>query len=308
MRASLRLPAVALVALGIVLPTARGYIIIDSFSSAKNDRFANNASFVATGFDLSGIALDNAGHWLAMISPNVYLSANHYHSAAGTSVTFYESNDPNGAKTTRQLSNPALQIGTSDLWIGTINQPLTSDYTYYDFATEDITSEAGFYGSTYYLEEAFMFGRSKTTSWPTSQDMAVGKNKLDLWWEPPIEGSDPDHPFDPDDPAIGAFRDPPPPPDTGNFVDSEACVQPGDSGGGMFVANGSKLTLVGLNWFVGNDELGNPVASGFSYVGNYDAEIQAFLDLHSVPEPARLAVVSALLALGFAAWHRNLRH
>jgi len=74
------------------------------------------------------------------------------------------------------------------------------------------------------------------------------------------------------------------------------------------VANGSQLTLVGLNWFVGNDESGNPIASGFSYVGNYDAEIQAFLDLHSVPEPAGLAAVSAVLALGFAAWHRNSRH
>lgn len=300
MRTHGRLPAVALVALGLVLPTARGNIIIDSFSSEKNDRFANNAAFVATGFDLSGIALDNAGHWLAMISPNVYLSANHYHSAAGTSVTFYESNDPNGAKMTRLLSNPALRIGTSDLWIGTISQPLTSDYTFYDFASEDITSETGFYSSTYYLEEAFMFGRSQTGSWPTSQDMAVGRNMLDLWDDAATVGGTTDS-------AIGAVRDP-----SGqrNFVASEAYLQGGDSGGGLFVDDGSgRLKLVGINWFIGTVTDGQTTydASGFSYVGNYDAEIQAFLNLHTVPEPAGLAAVSALVALGFAAWRRNSR-
>ncbi len=304
-----RLPAVALVALGIVLPTAQGYIIIDSFSSAKNDRFANNASlFVAAGFDLSGIAISKLvtsdytfERWVTMISPNVYLSAAHYPPPIGASVTFYASNDPSGQNTTRTISSPAQRIPNSDLWIGTINQPLTSDYTFYDFAVEDIASKAGFESSTYYLEEAFMFGRSQTASWPTSQDMAVGRNKLDLWDEEAIVGGTTDS-------AVVAVRDP-----SGqrNFVASEAYLQGGDSGGGMFVDDGSgRLKLVGINWFIGTVQIGQTTydVSGFSYVGNYDAEIQAFLDLHSVPEPAGLAAVSAVLALGFAAWHRNSRH
>ena len=43
-------------------------IQIDGFSSATNDRFANNSSFVADAFDLSGVGISNNGRWATMVS------------------------------------------------------------------------------------------------------------------------------------------------------------------------------------------------------------------------------------------------
>lgn len=266
-------------------------ISIFDFSSEVNDRFANSPSFVAYGYDLSGVGLDDNGQWLAMISPNVYLSANHYHPSANASVTFYASNDPNGLSVTRTVTSIAQRIGTSDLWIGTINEPLPNSFAYYDFATQDITSSEQFNLSLYKNAVAFILGRSPTYRL-VSQDMAVGRNKLDVWFDSINAGGTTDH-------AIGAvndgFLDP-------NFVSSEALVQPGDSGAGMFVPSGGKLTLVGINWFYYT--AGNETGSGFSYVGNYDGDIQTFLNLYSVPEPSAFAGVTGLLALGWTVSHR----
>ncbi len=282
---------VGCVGVGLVLPVARASILIDGFSSAKNDRFANTTDFIAAGFDLSGIAIDDGEHWLAMISPNVYLSANHWAPSAGGSVTFYASNDPSGSSATRTISSLGQQIGTSDLWIGTLSQPLPAGFAYYDLATQDIATTTDFTGSPFNGANAYMFGRSQTESWPTSQDMAVGRNILDLW------GSSG---------RIGATEDPL---GVDNYVPYEARLNPGDSGGGMFVHNASGgLTLVGINWGVSTLIMGGVTTyrNWFTYVGNFDAEIEAFLDLHPVPEPGGAAAVAALLA-GFAVWRRSYR-
>ncbi|HOK77544.1 MAG TPA: hypothetical protein PLW35_07465, partial [Verrucomicrobiota bacterium] len=138
---------------------------------------------------------------------------------------------------------------------------------------------------------AFILGRSPT-DWATSKDMAVGQNKLDVWFDSIKVG-------DTIDDAIGAVKDSPSDP---NFVSSEALVQTGDSGAGMFVPSGGKLTLVGINWFYYT--AGNETGSGFSYVGNYDGDIQTFLNLYSVPEPSAFAGVTGLLALGWTVSHR----
>jgi len=282
---------VGCVGVGLVLPVARASILIDGFSSAKNDRFANTTDFIAAGFDLSGIAVDDDGHWLAMISPNIYLSANHYHSAAGASVTFYASNDPVGSSVTRTISSLGQQIGSSDLWIGAISQPLPAGFAYYDFATQDIGTATDFTGSPLKGENAYMFGRSETETWPTSQDVAVGRNILDLWGSPDRVGATKD--------SFG----------TAHYVEHEARLDPGDSGGGMFVHDGSGgLTLVGINWGFSTLTMEGVTTyrSWFTYVGNYDAEIGAFLDTHPVPEPAGAAAIAALLA-GFAVWRRSYR-
>ncbi|MDH7503491.1 MAG: hypothetical protein QHJ82_12375, partial [Verrucomicrobiota bacterium] len=193
---------------------------------------------------------------------------------------------PNGLSVTRTVTSIAQRIGTSDLWIGTINEPLPNSFVYYDFATQDITSSEEFSVSPYKNAVAFILGRSPT-DWLTSQDMAVGRNRLDVWFDSITVGGTTDD-------AIGAVNDAPSDP---NFVTSEALVQSGDSGAGMFVPSaGNKLILVGINWFYYTTETGK-TGSGFSYVGNYDGQIQSFLNAYSVPEPPAFAAVTGLLAL-----------
>lgn len=255
------------------IAAARGSIIIDGFNTAANDRFANSGSFVAVGYDLSGVALN--GTWATMVSSNVFLSANHYHPSVGGALTFYSSNDPSGGSVARTVL-AGQRIGTSDLWIGVLNSPLPGGYAYYDFATEDIWNLSQFALSPYAGENAFLFGRS-STAWPISQDMAVGRNVLDVWYDEISSGVD----------AIGSVVN-----ITGdtNYVTYEAYLQGGDSGGGMFVDDGTgDLKLVGINWFIST--IGTKNGNGQSYVGNYNTEISAFVAAHQIPEPSALVLL-----------------
>ncbi len=272
-----------------VVATTEGAIIIDGFTTMTNDRFSNSASFVAADYDLSGVALN--GTWATMVSSNVFLSANHYHPGVGGTLTFYGSNDPSGPSVTRTVS-AGQQIGTSDLWMGVLDSPLPSSYTYYDFATEDIWSRTEFDASPYAGVNAFLFGLSPT-AWPVAQDMAVGRNVLDLWFvEEESAGVD----------AIGSVVNTSG--DT-NYVTYEAYIQSGDSGGGMFVDDGTgNLKLVGINWFILS--IGARNANGQSYVGNYDADISAFIAAHQIPEPsAFLLLASAGIVLACSSRRRR---
>lgn len=284
----------------LTVTTAQGAITISGFASATNDRFANSPKFVAYNYDLSGIARDEDGRWLAMISPNVFLTAYHYAPVSGTAVKFYATNDPLGPSVTRTVGATGQRFLNSDIWIGVLDQPLTADYTYYPFATERL-DEKSFPKSPYYGAEAFLVGRSPTYSFPESQSMAVGRNVLDTWVKSvkPIGGTA-------QDAAMAALRHWP---GEAGFVKYEAYLNHGDSGAGMFVGNAlGGLTLVGINWFHGY--IDNKAMNGFAYVGNYARQIESFLTLHSldfqaIPEPAAFALASGLLLLGFGVWRRS---
>jgi len=264
-------------------------VLIDGFSSDSNDRFANSSSFTADGYDLSGVALSNDSKWLTMVSPNVYLSANHFKPGIGASVTFYGSNDPLGGSVVRTVTNNRERILSSDLWIGTLDSPLPSGYGYYSFATEDITTGTGngqgsFNASPYAGENAFIFGRSPN-NFAISKDMSVGRNRLDLWWDVvSVKGTV--------DSAIGSLVDES---DDPNYVQHEAYLQPGDSGGPMFVDIGGNLRLVGINWFIDDDPASD--FNGQSYVGNYDGVIQEFIEANPIPEPSAQALLASALLL-----------
>lgn len=272
-----------------------GAINIDNFSSATNDRFANDDAFIASDYDLSGIALTDSGRWVTMLSENVFITAMHYTPSAGDSVTFYASNDANGYSMTFSITNNFQQIGDTDLYLGTIDGGLDDNFTFYDFATEDITtgpSRDDFLSSEYNGANAFMFGRSET-SYSTSQDIAVGMNKLDNFIE--------DQTLSPStgDTILSTV-------DTTtdrNYVDYEASLQTGDSGAPMMVDDGSgELTVVGINWF--NGTLNGDDVNGYSYVGNYDEDIQDFIDANPVPEPALYGVCLGLLAISIPVTRR----
>jgi len=236
-----------------------GVIQIADFSAATNDRFDNDASFIANSYNLSGVALANqgSGRWLTMVSENVFLSSNHYFPSNGTSATFYQGNDPSGTSVLRTIQK-SQRVASSDIRIGTLNAGLGGEFSFYDFATDDISDTLSFINSPYFESDAYMFGLS-STSYTVSQDMAVGRNKLDRWSNSITAGGT-------SDVAIAANVD-----SSGdtNYLTYEAFLQIGDSGAPMMVDTGSgALTIVGMNWFKGTD--GGTDVNGFSYVGNYD--------------------------------------
>lgn len=83
-------------------------------------------------------------------------------------------------------------------------------------------------------------------------------------------------------------------------------LEAGDSGAPLFVENeAGGLTIVGMNWFTA-DTNSDSVADifGASYLGNYDEDIQAFVDANAVPEPASLPLLLGL-ACGITALCRR---
>jgi len=275
-------------ALAIFWGTAESSAIdIDDFASAENDRFANNAAFIMDPFDLSGVGRSSDNKWGTLVSRNVLVSANHFHPADGASITFFETNDPSGNSVTRTVTD-GERVGSSDIWIAALDNPVPESYAFFDFATEDINNPIQFNTSVYAGENAYLFGRSPTV-FSSATDVAVGRNVLDQWFEDVDSGGTIDD-------AMGAEKEA-----ESLDVTYEALLESGDSGGPMFVSlNGTDLTLVGINWFVGELQNGNDV-SGFSYVGNYDGEIQNFIASHPVPEPATVSLL-ALGALLLGGW------
>jgi V8-like Glu-specific endopeptidase len=262
-------------------------ISIDGFSTAYNDRFANDSSFIMSSFDLSGVARAEDGKWVTMVSENVFLTAKHFSPTSGTLMMFYANNDPDGPYETRSVQK-IEHISGSDIGIGTLNSPLSSNSAYYDFATDDTNNNntggggpfgansESFINSPYYNTNAYVMGVSPSI-FSTSQDIAVGLNKLDQWFDSvDVSGTIDD--------AIGSTVDSSGDP---NYLTYEARMQDGDSGAPMFVEDGNGgLTLVGLNWFIGTS--GTDDVNGQSYLGNYDEEIQLYIDANAVPEPSTL--------------------
>lgn len=270
---------------------AKAAINIDGFATETNDRFANDSSFIAHNFDLSGVAIADNGRWITMISENVFLSAHHYFPANGTSVTYYGTNSTSENATTRIIEQ-SERIGSSDLRIGTINAGLGNDFSFYDYATDDTTfnysfaNANSFNNSPYHLSDAFIFGRSPS-NFSTSQDIAVGRNRLDEWFDSVSAAGTVD---DAIASAVNASGD-------GNFLTYEAAVNFGDSGAPMMVSDGNVLTIVGINWFTAT--VGAQSYNGYSYVGNYDIEIQSYIDANPVPEIRFFSIIFSFLVLNF---------
>lgn len=264
---------------------AVGLSIQDS-SSAENDRFANDAQFIMNDYDLSGVGR-TGGQWGTLVSRNVFVSANHFHPGISSTLTFYQTNDPSGPSVTRTVTS-GQRIGSSDVWVGVLNEPVPVGYAVYDIATENITDFTEYNNSPYAGQEAFMVGQSP--NFAGTQDVAVGRNVIDTWYNSVnAEGTV--------DVAIGAQVEP----NEEDDVEYESLVQGGDSGGPLFVDlnennNNFDLTIVGLNWFIDDQSIAGTDINGFSYLGNYDTQIQTIINDNPVPEPGS----AALLALAIA--------
>lgn len=243
-------------------------LIISGYTAATNDRFANQAGFIANTFDLSGVAISSDGRWATLLSPNVFITANHFAPQVGQTITFYKTNDPNGESVTRTVSTVREKVGTTDLFLTVLEEPVPEGYAFYARATENVSFFSNFY--EYFRDNLYHLGRSQG-AYTTSLDVSVGRNLLDRTSQ---NQSTPD--INAQGPAIETTQN-----ENGhsNFVSYETMAQGGDSGAPLFYDQGNgALRLIGISWYI------NAVpATGFSPVGDQSSSITSFLTTNSLP-------------------------
>lgn len=293
---------ISLVTFGIQLPSSLfASINIIGYDPLANDRFMNDASFVAGGFDLSGVALvntgqgpdfsgDDGGRWVTMLSRNVFITANHFAPEVGSSVTFHQTNSALGASFSASVEE-TMRIGSTDIRVGTLDVALPDGYAYYDIWNAPFSSAAPVQISG---PNVLTFGRSEG-DYAVNQDVAVGQNNLNLFFPSQTVGGATG------DAGAMTFDDP------GLTYESQFGL--GDSGAPAMVVVGGNLTMVGVNWFVGSINSGATEISGFTYLPNYQSEIQTYIDENPeviiVPEPSVSAFFLSLSALGLVFQRRR---
>jgi hypothetical protein len=258
------------------LPMVGHALIIDSYSAAANDRFANAAEFIAADYNLSGITIAPNNTWLTLVAPNVYLASDHYKPSVGATVTFYATNDPNGPTITRQVTSNRLRFGTSDLTIGTLDRPVPEGYAVYSYATETFSNSPPTWNNYPYRNETlFHIGKSPGT-YSTSLRTAVGQNKLERR-NMNVVVSNPDA----NGPSIEVDRDDP---GSADFVPYETQGRVGDSGGPLLFryTDGTgqpALRVVGIAWYTDPDAT---TFTGFTPVGQYATDITNFINANGL--------------------------
>jgi hypothetical protein len=263
----------------------RADIIIDDYTAATNDRFTNNSAFVANSFNLSGVGqMTGSLAWGTAISRNVIISAAHA-IPAGT-IHFYANNDPTSTPVVRSVLS-GVKVPNTDLYVALLDSDLPASIVHYSFATEFLSGPVGNLvgAGSFQNMNAYLFGRSPEPH-PMFHDQAVGRNRISGYVENVnfLGNTDND--------ALLLFYDQPSSPD---YVQYEAYLQPGDSGGPLFVEIGGQLVLLGTNAFINLGGLGGnpPFFSGVNYIGNQAGFINNYIATN-VPEPSSLT----LLAIG----------
>jgi hypothetical protein len=246
------------------------------------DRAAFSTNFVGDPFNWSGVGMGYfgasslSGGWAAMISPSYFVSANHdnpsnhadpQNGVPVTALRFSYSNDPSGGYE-EYSSNPADprhftaigEIGNSDLWLGKLSVPVSSNVAKYPILNVP-------YGSSYYSSHPtiYTFGvgpGNGGSGYVLGQSQRLGRNQIDSVHQDLSDLMSPDlgynFRFSYSNPGVG--------PD-------ESLVQGGDSGAPDFVminVNGTNMpALIGVNWFQTADGQGQPNGSGSTFIPQY---------------------------------------
>ena len=256
---------------------------VDSYSTAENQRFANNGSFLGNAYDFSGVGRSSAGRWVTMISSNVFVSALHARPTNGHTVSFYPDNNPLSVPVTRTVMG-GQGVG-GDLYIGYLNAPVSPNIAIYNFESTPHT-DSSFNSSPLLGAQVIMTGKSSNSTYSSPADMVIGFNRLDRHRTFSAGGNSGKTLYTLKD----SSSDSP-------FVVKEAQIDPasGDSGAPLFIDEGGNLKVLGTAW--GGDAITiwgvTRPASTFSYTGNHSREMDSYIAQHSpAPEPS-----SALLLL-----------
>lgn len=276
----------------------QGSLSIQNFDPTANDRFADDPAFIGSAYDWSGVGRGADGSWGTMISPNVFISANHYHPGVSGTLTFYSNNDPSSTPITATIAG-GQQIGTSDLWIGYLDSALPSTVENYSYATIPLTT--GNYAlSGLANSSVLMSGLSPSLGYTATTNQTVGTNRVEGFQAALTSGGSTGDVLFTIDNQAG---------DPGyTLTPYEASVNVGDSGSPLMLTSGGQLTVAGIAWLEGTGDISPGVTrnlSVYTYTGNYATPIAAFVALHAVPEPAAASLACLGAALAFSRRRRR---
>ncbi len=139
---------------GVSVAQAQMHVV--GFDPARHDRFyvGVDRSFLAEDLDLSGVGrIDgSAGRWGTLLTPSIFVSADHFAPAVGTTLRFYHTNDPAGTFEERTVvSFQRIIIGdaTSDIYLGWLNSPVSDAVATYPIA--DFPDPSAYQGAQIYV-------------------------------------------------------------------------------------------------------------------------------------------------------------
>jgi len=235
----------------------------DHACSCRHDRFYAGADrdFLFEAMDFSGVGRAAGGAWATMISPSYFVSANHFHPAAGEAVTFCAGNGLAAPAHTLTVAG-GMRIGGSDLWLGWFAEPAPAAVAHYPILWLD--DERAYLG-----QEIVVYGKPDRVGLNHVDDIRDRSGSRAL-----IFGFDA----------------------AGGAGESEAYLMVGDSGGPSFVAVGGALALVGVHSFHSSAAPSDGAQSGDCFLPFYVGPIGEVMigeqaDLFTpVPEPTASAV------------------
>jgi hypothetical protein len=269
-------------------------LLVAQYAPQINDRFytpgpsgsdpakAFIGDAVSPALDFSGVGYTSDNHWVTMVSPSYFLSADHYHPAAGTTVTFYTGNDTTHPYTFTVGSSsyvtdvPGLGT-TSDLYMGRLTAPIPASDNIAYYSIPVLGSNSAYYG-----RQIDVYGLPNR----------VGTDTIGSIYTQNYSGHDTQ--------AMQYYYN-------ANVANS-AFLEPGCSGGPSFLVVNGQLTLLGIHYLQATSG-GNPVYSVDSFVPYYVSQLDANMtgeQLTLVPEPASLMLLATGLSIGLVfAWRKR---
>lgn len=302
MRARVVIPLFVLCFLAHSLP-ASAALTIAGYDPQRHERFLNDADFIGSGYDWSGVGRNESGRWGVLLSPSFTVSATHAAPAIGSTLRFYATNDLGGSFVERQVvASTAVtqsgQVNSSDLVLTQLSGPASGIMHYPVLSLPTLDDYVG--------QELFVWGQSSSD--PAQYTMRLGRNEITAvlpTFSHPNLGSSIGDAF------IYDY-------DTVNGVgDDEARVAGGDSGGPSFViAAGGVPAVVGTHWFnYDGASVGVSQGSGDNLVPSFIDEMNSLMAssgsserltiISAVPEPSTLLLVT--LAVGPLLFRREPR-
>lgn len=294
----------------LAFPALSQAVVTSNYSSATNDRFADDPSFVGAGFDWSGVGRSDTGKWATMLGDNYFITANHFEPAVGENVSFIAGNSTSSTTFNYTVAGRIAIAGT-DLVVSYFDQCVDSSIARYTYTTTpaDTLVEIGLAGETLLMSGDRVAGAPGSVT-----DHVVGQNQAESWREDgTMTMQTPDNTvtfassanFD----QLVTFRNLSG--DTSNTVETyESQLQSGDSGSPLFSTSGTDLVLQGIGWAVStslpgnfvdtdgapgssNDPFEDRAATYYSYVGSYATDLDsaiATVPVCTIPEPTTLSL------------------